>query len=58
MGGVDKNDAIVGSYSCIRRTYKWTTKMFFHFLEETVFNSILLYSKSNRKNSLWNKRQR
>ena len=54
MGGVDKNDAIVGSYSCIRRTYKWTTKMFFHFLEETVFNS----NKSSRKNSLSNKRQR
>ena len=50
MSGVDKNDAMTGNYSCIRRTYKWTTKeFFFHFLEEAIFNSFLLYSKSNGK---------
>ena len=49
MGGVDKNDVMVGNYSYIRKTYKWTTKVFFHFLEEAIFNSFLLYSKNNGK---------
>ena len=22
MGGIDKNDAIIGNYSCIRKSYK------------------------------------
>ena len=39
IGGVDKNDAMVGNYnSCVRKSYKWTTKVFFHYLEEAVFN--------------------
>ena len=50
MGGVDKNDAMVGNYSYVRKTYKWTTKVFFQFLEEAIFNSFLLYSKNNTKN--------
>ena len=45
MGGVDKNDAMVGNYSCIRKT----TKIFFCFLEEAIFNLFLLYSKNNGK---------
>ena len=49
MGGVDKNHGMVGNYSCIRKTYKWTTKVFFHFLEEAIFNSFLLHSKNNGK---------
>ena len=49
MGGVDKKDAMVGNYSYVRKTYKWTTKVFFQFLEEAIFNSFLLYSKNNTK---------
>ena len=49
MGGVDKNVAMVGNYSCIRKTYKWTTKVFFHSLEEAVFNSFLLCSERGGK---------
>ena len=49
MDGVDKNDGMVGNYSCIRKTYNWTNKVFFHFLEEAIFNSFLLYSKNNGK---------
>ena len=49
MGGADKNDAMVGNYSCIRKTYQWTTKVSFNFLEEAIFNSFLLYSKNNGK---------
>ena len=45
MGGVDKNDAMIGNYSCIRKSYKWYTKIFFHFLEEAVYNAFVIYDK-------------
>lgn len=45
MGGVDKNDAIVGNYNCVRKTYKWTTKVFMYFLEEVVFSSFVIHKK-------------
>ena len=45
MGGVDKNDAMVRNYSCVRKSYKWTTKVFFHFTEGVAFNSFILYKK-------------
>ena len=31
MGGFDKNDALVGNYSCVHKSYKKTIKVFFHF---------------------------
>ena len=43
MGGVDKNDAIIGNYSCIRKSSKWYIEIFFHYLEEAVFNAFLIY---------------
>ena len=46
MGGVDKNDAMIGNYSCIRKTYKWYTKVFYHFLEEGIFNAFIIYKKN------------
>ena len=45
MGGVDKNDAIVRKYNCVRKTYKWTTKVFMYFLEEVVFSSFIIHKK-------------
>ena len=41
MGGVDKTDAMTGNYSPIRKTHKWN--IFFHFLEETLFNAFVVY---------------
>ena len=38
MGGVDKNDAMIGNYSCIRKTYKWYTKVFFIISWRRVFS--------------------
>ena len=29
MGGVDKNGAINGNYSCIRKSYEWISRFFF-----------------------------
>ena len=49
MGGVDKNDAMVGNYSCVRKSCKWTTKVFFHFIEKAVFNSFISYEKRGGK---------
>ena len=47
MGGVDRNDALIGNYSSVRKTLKWTLKVVFHFIEETVLNSFSLHDKVN-----------
>ena len=47
MGGVDRNDALVGNYSCVRKTSKWTLKVVMHFIEEAVLNAYVLYDKIN-----------
>ena len=39
MAYVDNSDHMANSYSMSRRTFKWTTKLFFHFLDLTVLNS-------------------
>ena len=36
MGGVDKNDVLVGNNSCARKSQEWTRKVFFLFIEEAV----------------------
>ena len=46
---VYKNDTVVRKYSSIRKAYKWTTKVVFHFLEEAIFDLLLMYSKNNGK---------
>ena len=43
IGWLDKNDAIIGNYSCIRKSYKWYIKIFFHYLGETVFNAFIIH---------------
>ena len=52
MGGVDKNDAMMGNYSCVRKSYEWITKVFFHYLEELLFNSFIIYQKSGGQKRL------
>ena len=47
MGGVDRNDALIGNYTSVRKTYKWTMKVVFHFVEEAVLNAFILYSKQS-----------
>jgi hypothetical protein len=36
MGYVDISDRMTNSYSMCRRTFRWTTKLFFHLLDLTV----------------------
>ena len=44
VGYVDNSDHKSNSYSMSLRTFKWTTKLFFHFLDLTVLNSWILLS--------------
>jgi len=49
MGYVDNSDHMSNSYSMSRRTFKWTMKLFFHFLYLTVLNSWILLSSCGAK---------
>ena len=39
MGGVDWNDALIGNYSSVQKTLKWTVKVVFHFTEEVFLSA-------------------
>lgn len=45
MGGIDRNDAMMGNYSLVRKSLKWNAKVAIHFIEEAVINSFILYNK-------------
>ena len=45
----DKSNEMIGNYSCIRKTYKWYIKIFFHFLEEALYNAFVVCSKEGKK---------
>jgi len=49
MGYVDNSDCMANSYSMSQHTFKWTTKLFFHFLDLTVLNSWILVSSCGAK---------
>ena len=40
---------MIGNYSGIRKTYKWYIKIFFYFLEEALYNALVVYSKEDEK---------
>jgi len=49
MGYIDNSDRMASSYSMNRRTFKWSTKLFFHCLDLTVLNSWILLSSCGAK---------
>ncbi|PNF30070.1 hypothetical protein B7P43_G04241 [Cryptotermes secundus] len=49
MGYVNKADRMANSYSISRWTWKWTNKLFFHFLDMTILNSFILLSSCGAK---------
>ena len=46
MEGVDQNDGLIGNYTCVRKTFKWTVKVVMHFIEEVVLNAFILFDKT------------
>jgi len=51
MGYVDSSDRTANSYSMSRCTLKWTTKLFFHLLDLTVFSIWILLSSCGAKHT-------
>ena len=49
MGYIDNSDRMANSYSMIQHTFKWTIKLFFHFLDLTVLNRWILLSSCGAK---------
>jgi hypothetical protein len=45
MGYVDKSERMANSYSISRRTFKWTKKLFFHLIDLTIMNTVVLQGK-------------
>ena len=45
MGGVDRNGTLIGNYSSVQKTRKWTIKVVFHFIEEAFLNAHILNEK-------------
>jgi hypothetical protein len=43
MGAVDKNDMLLTSVECVRRTTKWYKKIFFNILDTFLLNAYNLF---------------
>ena len=41
MGGVDWNHALIGNYTSVHKSLKWTTKVTFLFIEEAILNAFI-----------------
>ena len=52
MGGMDRNDELIGVYWSLRKTMKWYKKVAVHFIEEAVLNAHIVYQKSNPNHKL------
>jgi hypothetical protein len=50
MGAVDKTDMMVSSLQCVRKSFKWYIKLFFHLLDLTLINSHILYNLHTGEN--------
>lgn len=50
MHAVDRCSMQISYIQCIRKTTKWYKKLFFHFLDASVLNSITLYKYKTRNN--------
>ena len=51
MGYVDNSDRMANSYSMSQCTFRWTMKLFFHFVDLTVLNSWILLSSCGAKHT-------
>ena len=46
MGGVDRSDRMVRTYSVSRASKKWWFRLFYYFLDTCIANSYILYNAS------------
>jgi hypothetical protein len=46
---MDKSDRMVNSYGIARKTWKWTKKLFFLFLDMAILNAYLLHKSCGEK---------
>lgn len=51
-GGVDRDDEMICTYSCMQKSMKWTTKLAFHFMEEGLLNAHILHAKEDGRKPL------
>lgn len=49
MGAVDTSDQMVLLNSSVRKTLKWTKKLFFHLLDLAATNAYVLYAKNTKQ---------
>eukprot|EP00456_Euglypha_rotunda_P053094 TRINITY_DN42825_c0_g1_i3.p1 TRINITY_DN42825_c0_g1~~TRINITY_DN42825_c0_g1_i3.p1 ORF type:complete len:287 (-),score=-7.87 TRINITY_DN42825_c0_g1_i3:91-888(-) len=47
MGGVDRSDRLVRTYSVSRRSKKWWYRLFYYLLDTSIANSFILYHNSS-----------
>jgi hypothetical protein len=52
MGGVDRSDRMVRTYSVSRASKKWWFRLFYYFLDMAVSNSFILYQHSPNHDEL------
>jgi hypothetical protein len=52
MGGVDRSDRMVRTYSVSRQSKKWWYRLFYYLLDTALANSYILYTQSPNHDSL------
>jgi hypothetical protein len=52
MGGVDRSDRMIRTYSTSRRSKKWWLRLFYYCLDTAVVNSYILYQHSGKPTHL------
>jgi hypothetical protein len=52
MGGVDRSDRMVRTYTVSRKSKKWWFRLFYYFLDMSVANSYILYQNSPNHSGL------
>jgi hypothetical protein len=52
MGGVDRSDRLVRTYSVSRKSKKWWYRLFYYLLDTALANSYILYNNSPNHDDL------
>jgi DNA excision repair protein ERCC-6 len=52
MGGVDRSDRLVRTYSVSRQSHKWWFRLFYYLLDTALANSYILYNQSSNHSKI------